>query len=72
MSLISKEKDHQSNRLQQEYLVNQTVMNKKKRLKMFEKILYPTDFSDVSRKALDYIKTLKNAGGRGCCITHYR
>jgi hypothetical protein len=28
---------------------------------MFEKILYPTDFSDASKKALDYIKTLKDA-----------
>jgi len=29
---------------------------------MFEKILYPTDFSDVSQKALEYIKRLKEAG----------
>lgn len=27
---------------------------------MFEKILYPTDVSDVSKKALAYIKSLKN------------
>ncbi|MDZ7580832.1 MAG: universal stress protein [Deltaproteobacteria bacterium] len=29
---------------------------------MFEKILYPTDFSDVSQKALNYVKGLKAAG----------
>jgi len=29
---------------------------------MFKKILYPTDFSDVSQKALDYIKQLKETG----------
>jgi nucleotide-binding universal stress UspA family protein len=29
---------------------------------MFEKILYPTDFSDVSKKALDYIEQLKKVG----------
>ena len=26
---------------------------------MFKTILYPTDFSDVSKKALDYIRQLK-------------
>ena len=31
---------------------------------MFEKILYPTDFSDVSKKALGYVKSLKAAGTR--------
>jgi len=29
---------------------------------MFEKIMYPTDFSDVSQKAIPYIKELKSAG----------
>lgn len=29
---------------------------------MLEKILYPTDFSQVSRKALQYLKVLKGAG----------
>lgn len=29
---------------------------------MFEKILFPTDFSDVSQKALNYVKALKAAG----------
>ena len=28
---------------------------------MFRKILYPTDFSDVSKSALDYIKQLKES-----------
>jgi len=29
---------------------------------MFKKILYPTDFSDVSKKALNYLVQLKDAG----------
>jgi len=29
---------------------------------MFKKILYPTDFSDVSQKALQYVKALQSAG----------
>lgn len=29
---------------------------------MFKKILYPTDFSDVSKKALSYLIQLKDAG----------
>ena len=29
---------------------------------MFEKILYPTDFSDVSKKALAYIMAMRGAG----------
>lgn len=37
---------------------------------MFEKILYPTDFSNVSKKALDYIKTLKNAGTKEVIVLH--
>ena len=37
---------------------------------MFEKILYPTDFSDVSRKALDYIKQLKVAGTKEIIVLH--
>jgi len=35
---------------------------------MFEKILYPTDFSDVSQKALAYIKNLKNTGTKQVII----
>ncbi len=37
---------------------------------MFEKILYPTDFSDVSRKAVDYIKTLKDPGTKEVIVLH--
>ena len=37
---------------------------------MFEKILYPTDFSDVSKKALDYIKQLKDAGTKEVIVLH--
>ena len=37
---------------------------------MFKKILYPTDFSDVAIKALDYIKQLKEAGSQEVVIVH--
>jgi len=37
---------------------------------MFKKILYPTDFSDVARKALLYVKRLKEAGGREVVVVH--
>jgi nucleotide-binding universal stress UspA family protein len=37
---------------------------------MFSKILYPTDFSDVSKKALDYIKQLKEAGAKEVIVLH--
>jgi nucleotide-binding universal stress UspA family protein len=37
---------------------------------MFKKILYPTDFSDVARKALDFIKELKGAGAEEVVILH--
>jgi len=37
---------------------------------MFKKILYPTDFSDVSKKALDYIKQLKGAGTKEVVVLH--
>jgi len=37
---------------------------------MFEKILYPTDFSDVSKKALDYIKKLKESGAKEVVVLH--
>lgn len=35
---------------------------------MFKKILYPTDFSDVSKKALSYIKSLKGTGTKQVII----
>jgi nucleotide-binding universal stress UspA family protein len=37
---------------------------------MFTRILYPTDFSEVSRKALEYVKKLKEAGTREVVIVH--
>jgi nucleotide-binding universal stress UspA family protein len=37
---------------------------------MFRKILYPTDFSDVSLKALDYIRQLKEGGTEEVLILH--
>ena len=37
---------------------------------MFEKILFPTDFSDVARKALSFIKQLKEAGGKEVTLMH--
>jgi nucleotide-binding universal stress UspA family protein len=42
----------------------------KRRVEMFEKILYPTDFSDVSSKALDFIKQLKGAGTKEVLVLH--
>jgi len=37
---------------------------------MFEKILYPTDFSDVAKNALDFIKTLENADKKEVIVLH--
>jgi nucleotide-binding universal stress UspA family protein len=37
---------------------------------MFEKILYPTDFSDVALKALEYVKQLKASGAREVIVLH--
>ncbi|OPY85485.1 MAG: putative universal stress protein [Syntrophus sp. PtaU1.Bin208] len=37
---------------------------------MFRKILYPTDFSDVSKKALQYLIQLKEAGTEEVVILH--
>ena len=37
---------------------------------MFEKILYPTDFSDVAVKALDYVKRLKDSGAKEVIVLH--
>ncbi|HEU18945.1 MAG TPA: universal stress protein [Deltaproteobacteria bacterium] len=37
---------------------------------MFEKILYPLDFSDVSLKALAVVKQLKDAGAKEVVILH--
>jgi nucleotide-binding universal stress UspA family protein len=35
---------------------------------MFEKILYPTDFSDVSKKALAFIVGMREAGVKGVVV----
>jgi nucleotide-binding universal stress UspA family protein len=37
---------------------------------MFKKILYPTDFSDVSKKAIDYIKQLRESGSDKIIVLH--
>lgn len=37
---------------------------------MFTRILYPTDFSDVALKALDYIKQLRAAGSQEVVIVN--
>ena len=37
---------------------------------MFKKILYPTDFSEVSKKAINYIKRLKEAGTQEVVVLH--
>ena len=37
---------------------------------MFKKILYPTDFSDVSKKALNHIKQLKSGGAEEVIVLH--
>jgi len=37
---------------------------------MFKKILYPTDFSDVSKKAIDYLKQLKKGGSETVIVLH--
>ena len=37
---------------------------------MFKTILYPTDFSEVSEKAFDYIKQLKEAGAEKVIVLH--
>jgi len=37
---------------------------------MFKKILFPTDFSDVSQKAMPYIKQLKGAGAQEVIVLH--
>ena len=37
---------------------------------MFKKILYPTDFSDVAHRALDFVVRLKDAGAKEVIILH--
>jgi nucleotide-binding universal stress UspA family protein len=37
---------------------------------MFRKILYPTDFSDVAKKAFDFVKSLRDAGAEEVVVLH--
>ena len=37
---------------------------------MFERVLYATDFSDMSKKALGYVKQLKEAGAKEVVVLH--
>jgi len=37
---------------------------------MFKKILYPTDFSDVAKSALDFVKQFKGAGSEEVVVLH--
>ncbi len=37
---------------------------------MFSKVLYPTDFSEPSKKAIRYVKKLREAGTREIIILH--
>ncbi len=37
---------------------------------MFRKVLFATDFSDFSKKALEYIKGLRNAGCKEVVVLH--
>jgi len=37
---------------------------------MFKKILFPTDFSDVSKKTFEFIKRLKDSGTREVVLLH--
>jgi nucleotide-binding universal stress UspA family protein len=37
---------------------------------MFKKILYPTDFSDVSKKAVKYIRQMKEGGAQTVIVLH--
>jgi nucleotide-binding universal stress UspA family protein len=50
--------------------VNDIKKKKGKEPNMFKKILYPTDFSDVSKKAVDYLVQLKEAGAKEIIILH--
>jgi nucleotide-binding universal stress UspA family protein len=50
--------------------VSLKIDNKIRRLQMFEKILFPTDFSDVATKALQYVKRLREAGGVEVTVLH--
>jgi nucleotide-binding universal stress UspA family protein len=50
--------------------IKEETLHTKGGFHMFEKILFPTDFSDVSKKALNFIKQLKHAGTREVVVLH--
>ena len=37
---------------------------------MFRKILYPTDFSDISKNVIEYIRQLKGSGVEEILVLH--
>jgi nucleotide-binding universal stress UspA family protein len=39
-------------------------------MKMFKKILHPTDFSDIATKAFTFVKQLKSAGAEEVVLLH--
>lgn len=39
-------------------------------VRVFERVLYATDFSDVSKKALSYVKQLNEAGTKEVVVLH--
>ena len=41
-----------------------------RRKEMFNKILFPTDFSEASTEALEYIKSLKDSGTEEVVVLH--
>jgi len=47
-----------------------TIIAEEEEFKVFQKILYPTDFSSVSKKALGYIKQLKESGAMEVIVLH--
>jgi nucleotide-binding universal stress UspA family protein len=52
------------------FIVDNFMCYRKERKEMFKKILYPTDFSEVSKKAINYIKQLKDAGTEEVVVLH--
>ena len=52
------------------YLKNEFPVCPVKEGTMFEKILYPTDFSDVAKDALDFIKNLENPQQKEVIVLH--
>jgi nucleotide-binding universal stress UspA family protein len=46
------------------------ILKRRRETRMFNKILYPTDFSNDSKRAVAYIKHLKEAGTREVIVLH--